>query len=175
MKLLFIISILLFSSCGKYQNKFSVNPNSLRVFSLLDSTDNYYELKNENMINATAGKDLFKDLPFTIKVPKVLSLKKVGTTIGGGGGIFQHVFNFNSNQSIILISNLNSSLNDFTYSFREFENLSYDLSFLDEINLMKNRYFGLKKYEEQNYYAFFVNVKKSELDDFEFSINSLDF
>lgn len=140
------------------------------------SKTNFIKFVNDGSRYISSDNDIIKDKMFTIQIPNSLSMKKVKISY-----YFLNDLKFNNNQRIITIydndkifkfknSSIDYSYNEFIGYLKELD-IEYELR---ENKFIKNRRFGLKVLDN-NFIIMYVNIKKENIKDYEYSINSLSF
>lgn len=156
----YLIISLIFLSC-------STNNNS-------NIKDKFVEFKNSNQTNIKQDDEIIKDKGFAIQIPNYLIEKQ--NTISY---YFLQNLRFKNNQRIITLYlpnkkyTLNKTKNK--YSREDFTNQLNILNILEEFNnmeFMKNRYSNIVLLGD-NFFVMCVNIEEKNINDFNYSINSI--
>ncbi len=156
-----LLGLLLFLGCSTSKNS---NINK----------DLFVKFTNSNKTNIKKDDEVIKDKGFTIQIPNSLITQENSISY-----YFLQNLKFKNEQRIITLYIpdkkyiLNKKIS--TYSSVEFINLLKELNILQElkeVKFMKNRYFNITLLED-NFFVMYLNVQEKKIDDFNYSINSI--
>lgn len=140
----------------------------------LHNSIKYIEFTNRNTKNIKIDKQIIKDKDFEMKIPNSLEKHIIKVSYF----FSQHlVFKKGERILIIYIPNKSFLLEKMkeVYTIKEFQNLLEQLDIVHEIGdvkLKENRYFNIRLLEK-NFFIMYLNVYERDVQDFNFSINSM--
>lgn len=156
-----LLGLLLFLGCSTSKNH---NINK----------DVFVKFTNSNKTNIKKDNEVIKDKGFTMEIPNSLIAQENSISYR-----FLQSLKFKNEQKIVIIYIpdkkyvLNKNIN--TYSNVEFINQLKELDIFQEfkeVKFMKNRYFNIILLEH-NFFVMYLNVQERNIDDFNYSIKSL--
>ncbi|MNK05231.1 hypothetical protein D3C87_231080 [compost metagenome] len=133
----------------------------------------FIEFKNENKTTIKRDNEVINDKKFTLQIPSSFKENRIKIS-----NIFLQDLKFNNDERLIFLYipdkkyKLEKNRN---YSYKEFINELNRLNLvheLDDFNFVKNRNFGLRLLEN-NFFVMYVNIKKKNIDNYKYSINSI--
>ena len=136
--------------------------------------EEFSKYENTSISITKADSEEIQDVYFEILIPKELNTTK--KTISG---YFSHFFYFERHQIISTLyiprNEKNDISNSFSLSYDDFQKILKDKNlnyYFDDVKLIKNRKFGIKKVNNK-FYVIYLNVLSEQIEKFNYSINSI--